>query len=158
MSDPAGGLTPRRWHAAKELFTAALERAPEERTAFLDRAYADSARLAVEAALAGAPEDGQLHTLHGVALAYLGRHDEAIAEGKRGVELLPIAKDAYYGTYIQHQLARIYALVGEPQRALDELEPLLAVPYCLSPGWLRIDPNFAALRGDPRFDRLTAGG
>jgi len=63
----------------------------------------------------------------------------------------------YGGPYLQHQLARIYLLVGEPEKALDVLEPLLQLPYHLSPGWLRIDPTFAPLRGNPRFDRLVAG-
>jgi len=40
---------------------------------------------------------------------------------------------------------------------LDRLEPLLAVPFYLSPGWLKIDPTFDPLRGSPRFERLTAG-
>ncbi|MDQ3136186.1 MAG: hypothetical protein M3Q93_01190 [Gemmatimonadota bacterium] len=71
--------------------------------------------------------------------------------------LLPIAKDAFNGTYIQHQLVRIYVLVGEFDNALDQLEPLLKVPYYLSPGWLRIDPTFAPLRGHLRFDRLADG-
>jgi hypothetical protein len=53
------------------------------------------------------------------------------------------------------QLARIYLLVGEPEKALDELEPLLKMPYYLSPGWLRIDPTFAPLRGRARFERLV---
>jgi hypothetical protein len=59
--------------------------------------------------------------------------------------------------YIQLQLARIYLLVGEPETALDQLEPLLRIPYYLSPGWLRIDPTFDPLRNNPRFKKLVAG-
>ena len=62
------------------------------------------------------------------------------------------------GPYFQHQLARIYILVGEPEKALDQLEPLLKIPYVLSPGWLKIDPNFDPLRKNPRFQKLVAGG
>ncbi len=46
--------------------------------------------------------------------------------------------------------------MDEPEKALDVLEPLRAMPYDLSPGWLRIDPLFAPLRGNPRFERLIA--
>ena len=121
------------------------------------RVYADTARLAFEEQLRAAPQDGQRHVFRGLALAYLGRKVEAIAEGERAVALWPISRDAYQGAYIQHQLVRIYLLVGEPEKALDQLEPLLKMPYYLSPGWLRIDPTFAPLRGNPRFDRLVAG-
>jgi TolB-like protein/tRNA A-37 threonylcarbamoyl transferase component Bud32/Tfp pilus assembly protein PilF len=121
------------------------------------RVYADSARLAYDAQLRATPEDGVRHVFRGLALAYLGRKAEAIQEGERGVALWPISRDAYNGPYIQHQLARIYLVVGEPEKALDQLEPLLTMPYCLSPGWLRIDPTFAQLKGNPRFERLVAG-
>jgi serine/threonine protein kinase/tetratricopeptide (TPR) repeat protein len=121
------------------------------------RVYADSARLAFEEQLRATPEDGQLHVLRGLTLAYLGRKAEAIKEGERAVALWPISRDAYNGAYIQHQLVRIYLLVGEPEQALDQLEPLLTIPYYLSPGWLRIDPTFAPLKGNPRFERLVAG-
>jgi hypothetical protein len=57
----------------------------------------------------------------------------------------------------QHELVRIYILVGEPEKALDKLEPLLKMPYYLSPSWLEIDPNFDPLRKNPRFQRLVAG-
>jgi len=46
-------------------------------------------------------------------------------------------------------------LVGKPDKALDLLEPLLKIPYYVSSGWLKIDPNFAPLRGNPRFQRLA---
>jgi serine/threonine-protein kinase len=121
------------------------------------RAYADSARIAGEAYIRDAPQNGQLHALQGVALAYLGRKAEAIREGERGVELEPLSRNAYGGAYLQHQLARIYLLVGEPERAIDAIEPLLKMPYLLSPGWLRVDPTFDPLRSNPRFRRLVAG-
>jgi serine/threonine-protein kinase len=121
------------------------------------RAYADSAHVAFESQLKAAPEDPQLHALHGLALAYMGRKVEAIAEGERSLALMPISKDAANGAYDQHQLARIYIMVGEPEKALDQLEPLLKIPYLLSPGWLRIDPAFAPLKGNPRFERLISG-
>jgi hypothetical protein len=71
------------------------------------------------------------------------------------VALVPI--DAYIGPYIQLQLVRIYMLTGETEKALDRLEPLLRVPFYLSPGWLRLDPTFQPLRGNPRFQRLLGG-
>jgi tetratricopeptide (TPR) repeat protein len=120
------------------------------------RAYADSARVALEEQLAATPGDPQRTVIHGLALAYLGRKAEAIQEGERGVALLPVSRDALAGPYLQHQLVRIYLLCGEPEKALDRLEPLLKMPYFLSPGWLRIDPTLAPLRGNPRFERLIA--
>jgi serine/threonine-protein kinase len=120
-------------------------------------AYADSARISLQEQLRATPGDAQLLVLLGTALAYLGRRDEAVSEGRRAVALLPVSKDAFTGAYVQHQLARIYLLVGEPERALDQLEPLLKIPYYLSPGWLRIDPTFAPLQGNPRFERLVRG-
>ena len=119
------------------------------------RAYADSARVDGESQAREAPDDGQLHVLLGTALAYLGRKAEAVREGERGVALLPVTKDAYFGVYVQHQLARIYMLVGQPEKALDQLEPLLTIPSYLSPGWLRIDPTFDPLRSNPRFRKLV---
>jgi hypothetical protein len=69
-----------------------------------------------------------------------------------------VAKDAEEGPYFQFELVRIYTLVGEPEKALDRLEPLLKIPSDLSPGWLKIDPTFDPLRKNPRFQKLVAGG
>jgi serine/threonine-protein kinase len=121
------------------------------------RAYADSGRTALQVQLAESPDDPQLHVALGVAFAYLGRPAEAVREGNRAVALVPVAKDAVLGTYLQHQLARIYILVGDHEKALDQLEPLLKMSYFLSPGWLQIDPTFDPLRGHRRFQQLVAG-
>jgi tetratricopeptide (TPR) repeat protein len=118
--------------------------------------HAEEARKAIEEQLRAAPNDAGRHAALGLALAYLGRKEEAIREGERGVALDPVSKNAQDGPYYQHQLVRIYMLVGEPEKALDQLEPLLKIPYYLSPGWLKIDPNFDPLRRNPRFQKLVA--
>jgi serine/threonine-protein kinase len=121
------------------------------------RAFADSARMGNEEQLKAAPLDPQRHAFLGLAHAYLGHKATAIREGEHAVSLLPVSHDAYIGPYVQHQLAIIYLLVGEPEKALDQLEPLIKIPYTLSPGWLKIDPTFDPLRGNPRFERLVKG-
>jgi TolB-like protein/Flp pilus assembly protein TadD len=123
----------------------------------LARVYADSARLGIEEILKATPDDAQRMAFLGLALAYLGRNAEAVKEGERAVALWPTSRDGSIGPYLQHQLARIYTVVGQPDKAVDQLEALLKTPYFLSPAWLRIDPNFESLRGNPRFQKLVAG-
>jgi serine/threonine-protein kinase len=121
------------------------------------RAWADTARVQIGRQLQDTPDDFQRHAFLGLAFAHLGRKADAIREGERSAALMPLERDVVNGAYARHQLARIYVLTGEPDKALDQLETLLKVPYFLSPGWLRIDPNFAPLKGNPRFVRLIAG-
>lgn len=119
------------------------------------RAYADTAVKYFTAQVQLTPLDDQRHTFRGLTLAYLGRFDEAIAEGKRGVALRSVDRDALYGPYAIHQMARIYILAGQQDHAIDLLEQLFKKPYYLTPAWLRIDPTFKPLRGNPRFEKLT---
>jgi serine/threonine-protein kinase len=119
------------------------------------RAYADSALAESKAQADGAPQDSQLRALYAVMLAYLGR-PEAVAEGERGVALTP-NRDGNEAAYEIHQLVRIHLALGQNDRALDRLEQLMRLPYHTSPAWLRLDPAFVPLRGNPRFERLVAG-
>jgi tetratricopeptide (TPR) repeat protein len=118
--------------------------------------YADSARVGYDQTLATTPNDAQRLVLRALMLALAGRKAEAEAAGERAAALLPASQDNYIGSYVQHQLARIYVITGEQDKAIDQLETLLKTPYYLSPAWLRIDPDFAALKGNPRFARLIA--
>jgi eukaryotic-like serine/threonine-protein kinase len=120
------------------------------------RAYADSALAAATGQVRATPRDPNRHTLRGLALAYLGRSSEAIAEGRRAVALQPISADAEQGAFWQLGLARIYVLVGETEQAIDKLQQLLTIPGQVSAALLRIDPTWSRLRGNPRFERLIA--
>jgi tetratricopeptide (TPR) repeat protein len=119
------------------------------------RAYADSARLAYEAQVQEVPENGTAHALLGVMLGYLGRPRDAIREGERGLSLA--TRYGRAAEYERQLLMRIYILAGKREKALDHLEQLLSMPSQLSAGWLRIDPTFDPLRGNPRFEHLVNG-
>ena len=119
------------------------------------RAYADSVLAPTRAQLEGG-NASQFHSLYGVLLAYLGRRDEAVAAGERGVALSLEEQNAANDQYSTLQLVRIHLALGQQEPALDRIEQLLRVPSYVSPGWMRVDPMFQALRGNPRFERLIA--
>ena len=121
------------------------------------RAFADTALAELGEQLKKAPNDPQRHLFSGLSNAYLANKAEAIRLGERGSELAPLSRDQANGAYGQHQLIRIYLILGENERALDLLDQLIKIPYVLSPGYLRIDPGFAPLKGNPRFERLLKG-
>jgi TolB-like protein/DNA-binding winged helix-turn-helix (wHTH) protein/Flp pilus assembly protein TadD len=113
-------------------------------------------RARVERLLRETPDDFSLHAALGLCLAGLGRKDEAIHEGRRAVELLPIAKDAVYGHGSVLTLAEIYAMVGEPELACEHLDTLLAMPSTISVPTLKLDPRWKPLRDSARFQALLA--
>jgi TolB-like protein/Flp pilus assembly protein TadD len=116
-----------------------------------------SARTATEACVWRSPEDAKAKVMLGLIDAMLGRKEEALREGRRAVELLPITKDAYDGPIIATNLAVIYAHVGEPDLAIEQLAPLMEIPNGPTRALLRIEPEWDALRNDARFDKLVAG-
>jgi len=121
------------------------------------RPYWEQAREEFAKQIAAAPDEGLLHANLGLALAHLGRRQEAIREGERSVALTPVEQDAYLGPGMLENLARIHVTLGNHEAALDALERTLAVAGTLTPAWARIDPGFEPLRGNPRFEKLTRG-
>ena len=122
------------------------------------RFYAEEARKAYRGAAARHAGGSAAPRLSRPGARVPGPKGRGDPRGAARCRIAARTKDAFFGPYFQHQLVRIYMLVGEPEKALDLLEPLLKVPYGLSPGWLAIDPNFDPLRKNPRFQKLVASG
>jgi hypothetical protein len=70
--------------------------------------------------------------------------------------MLPPTKDAMTGVVLTTNLARIYALTGEKDLALKQLDIVSKIPYGPSYGQLRLDPWWDSLRGDLRFEKIVA--
>ena len=121
----------------------------------LARASFDTAREIAEKELVTKSDNANLHEVRGIAFAALGRKEDAIREGRRAVELLPVTKDAMWGPRPVQSLALIYVLTGEEDAAIDQIEYLLSIPYNeISIPILRIDPRWDPLRDNPRFQKL----
>jgi serine/threonine-protein kinase len=122
----------------------------------LMKANYDSARIFLEGEIHSHPEDSRMHSSLGIAYAGLGRKADAIREGERGVDLMPVSKEFLRGAYRLWDLAKIYAKVGESEKALDLLEQVVSMPSDFSIAWIRGDPTWAPLRNNPRFKKLIA--
>jgi tetratricopeptide (TPR) repeat protein len=119
------------------------------------RVYYEAAREVLEDKVREFPDDPRYHSSLGIVYAGLGRRHDAIRAARRGADILPISKDALRGLYAVDALAQVYAMVGEYEAGITELERLLSIPSHLSVAWLRIDPRWDPLREHPSFRRLV---
>jgi TolB-like protein/Flp pilus assembly protein TadD len=116
--------------------------------------YYDTARVYLETRIAESPEDSRLYSSLGIAYAGLGRKDEAIQAGQRGVDLMPITKDFYRGIFRLEDLARIYTMVEEYDKALEILNKLLSKPGLISVNLLKKDPAWEKLWDRDDFNKM----
>src|SRR6266566_3912390 len=114
----------------------------------------ERARPFAEQSLRESPGDAARHIQLGFILTGLDRKQEALAEGKRAVELTPESEDAFDGPQITASLAQIYAWVGEKDQALRLLDRSLETPNGITVPMLKLDPMWDPLRNDPRFQAL----
>ena len=109
------------------------------------------------------PATEMMHLLSHLGLidAALGRKEEALSEGRRAVELVPMAEEATFGSYnnegrVKTNFAMICAWLGETDLALEQLDAVTKIPGGPSYGVLRLNPMWDPLRGDPRFEKIVA--
>jgi TolB-like protein/Tfp pilus assembly protein PilF len=120
-------------------------------TAFMD------ARAELEETLRDQPDYAQALCALGVVDAALGNKEDAIREGERAVQLMPVTKSSLEGAKLMQYLAIIYAWTGEKDRAIARLAETVKLPVVeLSYGYLHLNPLWDPLRGDPRFEAIVA--
>jgi serine/threonine protein kinase/tetratricopeptide (TPR) repeat protein len=123
----------------------------------------EAVRPVIEAEALAHPNNALRHARLGLLYSYMGRKEDAIREGKRAVELKPVAKDAFDGPEQLANLALIYAQVGAPDQAISLINDVLRMPggvfFCeASMSWweLRLRWQWDPLRSDPRFQKILA--
>jgi TolB-like protein/class 3 adenylate cyclase/Tfp pilus assembly protein PilF len=115
-----------------------------------------AARQIFQRMTAEQPDYPQAWSYLGLTDAMLGRRAEAVEEGKRACEILPLSKDSWTGPGWITNLALIYTICGDKNSALDQLEISARIPAGISYGELKQDPVYDSLRSDPRFARIVA--
>jgi TolB-like protein/Tfp pilus assembly protein PilF len=116
-----------------------------------------SARKELEQTVRSQPDYAAALCALGVIDAALGNKEDAVREGERAVELMPVSKSAVEGSMLIQYLAVIYAWAGDKDRAIERVAQAANLPGgILSYGHLRLDPLWDPLRRDPRFEAIVA--
>ncbi|MFN2542383.1 MAG: tetratricopeptide repeat protein [Chthoniobacterales bacterium] len=120
------------------------------------RSALHEARAELEQTLRGQPDYAQGLSVLAMIDAALGRKEDALKEGRRAVELLPVSKDVLDGTDMLTNLAMVYSWTGEKDLAFQQLDVLARLPGRLNYGQLRLHPEWDPLHGDPRLEKILA--
>jgi len=118
------------------------------------RALYESARNMLEREIEKHADDPRYHSSLGIVYANLGLKEQAIKEGEQAVELLPVSKDAFYGIPYVLDLAFIYTIIGEHDKAVQQLAFLLSIPSWSSVPYYEMDPRWNRLRDNPKFQEM----
>ena len=121
------------------------------------RAAFANARKELEQIVREQPDYAAALCAIGVVDAALGNKQDALREGERAVELMPVGKSAIDGAMLVQYLAIIYAWTGDKDRAIERLAEAAKLPGShVTYGHLRLNPFWDPLRGDPRFKGIVA--
>jgi serine/threonine-protein kinase len=120
------------------------------------RAAFTAARVEQERQVQAHPDDAGALSVLGLIDAALGRKEEALKEGRRAIELLPVEKDTMNGGRIIVYLAMIASWADDKDLACELLGASIQYPTGPSYGQLKLLPTWDPLRGDPRFEKIVA--
>jgi TolB-like protein/Tfp pilus assembly protein PilF/tRNA A-37 threonylcarbamoyl transferase component Bud32 len=117
-----------------------------------------AARAEQEKTVQAQPDYGPAWCVLGVIDAALGRKEEALHEGRRAVELLPVERDSVNGLHMIANFAMIAAWVGEKDLACEQLATAVRGPsgLDLTYGQLKLMSLWDPLRGEPCFEKIVA--
>ena len=115
-----------------------------------------AARAEQEKVVQAQPNYGPPLCVLGLIDAALGRKEDALREGRRAVELLPVEKDAINGPRMIAHLAMIAAWAGEKDLACEQLAIAVRPPTPVTYGQLKLLPFWDPLRGEPCFEEIVA--
>ena len=144
----ANVIYPREWFAG--VVARAFNDAAAARSSFT------AARVIVGKVVQDQPDYAPALSLLGLIDAGLGRKEEAVTEGRRACELIPLSKDAAVGSVLISNLAIIYTWTGEKDLALEQLAISAQLAGGVTYGELKLHPYWDGLRGDPRFEKIVA--
>jgi len=151
---PTEGIIPHNVRMPRSFFEGLAARARNDATG-AETAFA-AARVEMEEIVRQQPDYAQALCVLGMIDAALGRKEDALGEGRRAVERLPVTKDTLAGAAVLTNLAITYAWAGEKDLAIKQLEEIVQIPGPVSYGQLRLHPFWDPLRGDPRFEKIVA--
>ena len=117
------------------------------------------ARLEQEKIVQAQPDYGPPLCVLGLIDAALRRKEEALREGRRAIELLPVEKDSMNGSSMLVYFAVVAAWAGEKDLALQYLAAngeSAGGSNVATYGALKLLPFWDPLRGDPRFEKIAA--
>jgi hypothetical protein len=120
------------------------------------RAAFTAARAEQEKTVQAQPNYGPVLCVLGLIDAGLGQKEDALREGRRAIELLPVEKDAINGPAMLKYFAVIAAWVGDKDLACEQLAISMRHPSSLGYGQLKLLPFWDPLRGDLRFEQIVA--
>ena len=150
---PADGIVPFNVRMPRS-FCEGLAARAQENPAAAETAF-KAARAEMETVLREQPDYAEALCILGMCDAALGRKEEALREGRRAAELLPVTRDAMTGAEVLRNLAIIYAWTAEKDLAIKQLENLLPLYGPISYGQLRLHPWWDPLRDDSRFEKIV---